>query len=495
MRRATCWISKLTTALKLGRNGLRITLCLIAATAAAAGEPPPFGVQGTQVPQERYLTDTADRGCVMPDFHEMLSLLRIIERAACANPDARKAWAVVKDKAAQLSLAKMAYLPQINLTASDGVNLASSSSPTAPNYDSSTEARHPTWNLDIILTLFDFGLRGATISSARASLASAYGLRDDALRTVFLNTTQAYFDLQKAQAAAKSAREVEDTAQNLSEVVDGRYRGGAALLTEKLQAQSSYADATFKRQTAEGDAQTRKGSLAVLMGLSASTPFSIEAEDLREIRDVPSSDSIDEITSAALMWDPKVASAYADLQEAETDLSAERVRNFPRLTLESTQTYTAESYFGSNSFSIYQNSASSASRDNEIMLKITVPITALLGQPYGVKSAAAKVAQKARDLDSARLKVTMDVWSAYQKMQVSLQVLGTATQMLDLATELYTVSDGRYRAGAGSLMDVLNAKSSLESADEKHLEAVYDLHASKLTLLSAIGRLRLPDLE
>ena len=469
-------------------------LCLIAA-AAAAGELPPLVGNGMQVPQEIYLIDAADGACAIPDLQKMLSLLSTIERAACADPTARKAWAVVKEKTAQLGLAKLSYLPQVTLTGSDGVSSVSSSSPAAPNYDSATEARHPTERLDVILTLFDFGLRRATISSAREALASAYGLRNDALRTVLLNTAQAYFDLQKAQAATKSAREEEETARDLSEVVDGRFRGGAALLTEKLQAQSSYDDATIKRVTAEGDAQTRRGALAVLMGLSASTSFSIEESDESDIREVPSSESIDEMTSAALLWDPKVASAYADLHQAEMDLSAARVRDLPKLTLEDTQNYAADSYFGHNSFSIYQNSADNTSHNNEIMLKITVPITALVGRPYEVRAAEAKVVEKERDLDTAKLKVSTDVWGAYQKMHVALRVLGTSTEMLDLAKELYTVSGGRYEAGAGSLTDVLNAKNTLEAARQKHLETVCDLRAAKLTLLTALGRMRLPDLE
>jgi outer membrane protein TolC len=53
------------------------------------------------------------------------------------------------------------------------------------------------------------------------------------------------------------------------------------------------------------------------------------------------------------------------------------------------------------------------------------------------------------------------------------------------------VVSGRYKAGLGSILDVLSAQSALANAQQQRVTALYHFQASRFTLTQAIGQLDL----
>lgn len=401
---------------------------------------------------------------------------------------------MVEEKAAALSLSKIAYWPNFSASSSEGVDRSLTSSAADPLYDADTHFSHPHIELDMTLTLVDFGFRAATKRSAREALASAYALHDDALRETILEGAQAYYALLKAASTEESDRELEASATRLRDAVSGRYRGGVALLTEELQAETSLSDLVLKRIAAQGDRKTARAALAVLIGIDADGDYVI-APDNNEYTHIQDLQGIHDLLADALREDSKVRSAEADLRTAQADLDLERARNLPTLSLGVTSMYAAQHYYGSNEFSIYENNANNAQRTNEVSLQVQIPLTDLASRHYSIKSAQANVEVKWNDLETARRQVAVAVWDAYQKLDVSNQSLGVAQQMLETARQLYEVTEGRYFAGAGSLIDVLNAQRDLETARSRQVNAIFDLQLARLTLLASIGQLNLPGVQ
>ena len=50
---------------------------------------------------------------------------------------------------------------------------------------------------------------------------------------------------------------------------------------------------------------------------------------------------------------------------------------------------------------------------------------------------------------------------------------------------------GRYKAGLGSILDVLSAQSALANAQQQRVTALYNFQASRFTLTQSIGQLDL----
>lgn len=470
---------------------LVVSVNILRAVSAEVVDSP---AQKVPTPEATALSFPQMATCAFATPGAALSLLEAIERAMCFDPKTREAWAVVQQRAAEATVSKMAYLPTLNGTVSDGIARNSSASPDNAGFDASTHYKNPKAELDMALTLFDFGFRSATIRSAKAVLASAYALHDDALRGVVTQTMQAYYDLLRAVDAVQSDRELESNATRLHDAVNGRYRGGAALLTELLQAEASRADMELKRIVAEGDAEIAKGSLAVLMGLSVDTEFAV-VDVSNDRPDAIDPQIVQELIQDALRNEPKIAAAVANLKAAEADLSAERARDMPTLAIAATSAFVGQSFLGQNDFSVYQNSANNTARTNQIALEISVPLTNLITRQYKIKSAEANILAKSRELDAAKQQVELAVWNAYQKWRASSQAIGVTAHMLETANDFYSASQGRYYAGAGSLIDVLNAQRDLETARIGHRSAVFDFQISRLTLLSSVGRLNLPRMQ
>jgi outer membrane protein TolC len=101
----------------------------------------------------------------------------------------------------------------------------------------------------------------------------------------------------------------------------------------------------------------------------------------------------------------------------------------------------------------------------------------------------------ARDLLANQ--VALDVWKAYQTLLTNSQSLIAANDLVASAEQSERMTLGRYKAGVSnmSILDVLNAQSTLASARQQRVTALYNFQASRLGLAQAIGQLDLTQLE
>jgi len=152
----------------------------------------PAGYQNEQAP------------CAAIDLSKPISLTEVTETSLCNNPQTSEIWASARAQAAQLGIAKSAYLPSLNDTLSTNLGYASPESSARSN---------PTLNLSNSLVasylLYDFGNRAATLENTRQLLLSASASQSSTVQTVLLSATVAYYQVQANVAALDAAREVE----------------------------------------------------------------------------------------------------------------------------------------------------------------------------------------------------------------------------------------------------------------------------------------------
>jgi outer membrane protein TolC len=118
-----------------------------------------------------------------------------------------------------------------------------------------------------------------------------------------------------------------------------------------------------------------------------------------------------------------------------------------------------------------------------------VPIFSGYAPTYRIRSAEAQIeAQKAR-LENLRLKVALDVWTAYQNLATATQSLRSTADLLNSAEQSERVALGRYKAGVGHMLDVLNAQSALASARQQRIQSTFNWNISRATLAQAMGSL------
>ncbi|WP_303673724.1 TolC family protein [Vampirovibrio chlorellavorus] len=94
--------------------------------------------------------------------------------------------------------------------------------------------------------------------------------------------------------------------------------------------------------------------------------------------------------------------------------------------------------------------------------------------------------QKVRLKEQERL-IQTDVINAFLDSRAGAKSIFTAQELLGVAEEAYRLSFGRYKAGLGINVDVLNAQTALALARVRVVRAIFDFNEAQVRLLKAVG--------
>ncbi|MBK1679250.1 TolC family protein [Rhodocyclus tenuis] len=404
--------------------------------------------------------------CQEPTAEHALSLVNVVDEALCHNPQTREAWANARWRAAQVGVAQAAWLPTLAATLSTS-RIRPDTSLAREDYNQQKSALTLSW------LLWDFGGRSATLESARQLLAAASETQSSTLQSVFLAAVQAFYQVHANTAALAATRESERAAGESLRAAEARYRVGTGTPADRLQAQTAYSQATLARISAEGSLQTAYGTLANVIGRDAQraaplAPVLDPAPDARFERDVGA--LIDE----ARRQRPDLRASEAQLASAEADIAAARAAGLPTLSLVAAANNT-------------DSSLGSTTRDGSLGVRVDIPVFSGFATHYRVRSAEEQRAIKAAQLEKTRLQVSLDVWNAYQNLVTATQSVKSAADLLASAEQSARVARGRYEAGVGTLIELLNAQSALASARLQDVQAKFAWRTGRATLAQAIG--------
>ena len=404
-----------------------------------------------------------------------LTLADVVDRALCANPRTRQSWAAAKIQAAEVGRSRSAELPDVTLTGNGGLNR------TLPANGSTVRQDSVSATATVSYLLFDSGARDANLESARQQLAAANWSHSATLQSVFLSAIQNYYQLFAARANVNAATEAEKAGLESLKAAEFRYRVGTSTPADRLQAQTAYSQTRLTRTRAEGDARTAAGALANSMGLDADTVLEIAPPRI-DAPDMATESAVRELVEYARTLRPDLAAADAKIQAARAQVRAAQAAGKPTVSL------TASTGIGnSNSLDSFSTGA--------IGVSVSFPLFTGYRNTYDIRSAQAQVEAREADRDVLRSQIALDVWKAWQSLATERAALANAEDLLRSALESDNVSRGRYRAGAGTLIDLLNAQSALASARFQQVQAQYNWHLSKAALASALGTLDLAALS
>ncbi|WP_442782986.1 TolC family protein [Collimonas fungivorans] len=412
-----------------------------------------------------------------------LTLLDAVERALCRNPQTRQAWANVKVQTAALGVSRAAYLP--TLTAAGSWSKADNrySYPDFPENNSSLKTHSSNANLSLNWVLYDSGLRAANLENARQLLNAASAAQDDVLQTVFLNTVQSFYQAQAAQAMLSATADAELAAQQSFKASEARYQAGAGALADKLQAQTSYAQASLKRAQAAGDLQSALGTLAIVMGLRPNIPVALADLGLQATDAPLLQQAADDLIADAVRSHPKILAAQAQLKSAQAQVDAARAEGRPTLSLFATG--------DRNDTPINQVSSKQTITSRSIGLQVSIPLFDGFGRKYKVRGAQAQAESRQADLENIEQQVMLEVWKSDQALRTEAENLNTTDILLRSAKQSFDVAQGRYKAGVGNILELLKAQSDLASAQQQRILALTSWQTARLRLAASLGRLRM----
>ncbi|AIY43149.1 Type I secretion system [Collimonas arenae] len=415
-----------------------------------------------------------------------LSLLDAVERALCRNPQTRQAWANVKAQAAAVGVSRAAYLP--TLTSSGSWSKADNryTYPDFPDNNSSLKTHSSSANLSLNWVLYDFGLRAANLESARQLLNAANAAQDDMLQTIFLSTVQSFYEAQAAQAMLAATTEAEQAAEQSFKASAAKYLAGAGALADKLQAQTAYAQASLKRAQAAGDLQNALGSLAIVMGQLPNTPLTLAP--LADVADAPLLlQAVDQLIADAVRSHPKILAAQAQWKAAQAQADAANADGRPTLSLFAT---------GDRSDTpITQVSSKQTITSRSIGLQVNIPLFDGFSRKYKTRGAQAQAESKEAELANIEQQVTLEVWKSHQALRTETENLHSTDILLHSARQSFDVAQGRYKAGVGTILELLKAQSDLASAQQQRILSLTSWQTARLRLAASLGRLQIDGIQ
>ncbi len=404
----------------------------------------------------------------LPPAGAPLELAQIAGLALSNNPLTRTTWLNTRVSEANLGSARAAYLPTVDLDAS------LTRAHTTPGAGASTTLIAP--NLSIDYLLFDFGGRNAEAEAARQTLIAADYTHNQAIQDVILRVEQAYYEYLDAKALLTAQAATIKERQTSLDSAEARHRAGVATIADELQARTALSQAQLTYETIDGNLHKLRGTIATTMGLPATTPFEVGELPV----DVPTqqvSDAVDALIAHAVTDRPDLAAARAAVEQARARVRVVRSQGLPSLGL------------GANVAPVFGNGLQRRLTSYSAGLSFRFPLFTGFRNTYDIRAAELETQLASENARGLEQQAGLQVWTSYYDLQTAVKRLATSRALLHDAQESADVAQGRYRAGIGSILDLLTAESALENARAEEVQARADWFLTVAQLAHDTGTL------
>ena len=168
--------------------------------------------------------------------------------------------------------------------------------------------------------------------------------------------------------------------------------------------------------------------------------------------------------------------AEANIKAAKDQLSLARAEFAPSISL--------------NASSGYSNSTlNSQGRSSEVGISINIPIFSGFSSLYSIKGAKEKLRSAEASKQKEEKQISYEVFTAYQNLKTQNQSLAATIELLESANESYKMALGKYKAGTGGILDLLNAQNALADANKQKISSYFSWQMAKNSLAKSLGKL------
>jgi outer membrane protein len=414
-----------------------------------------------------------------PVATHVITLEEAVATARAHQPQLRQASAATAAAAARRDEAGAPLLPQLNGSASyekatsNGVQRAGTAL-------LGTSGRSTSWHASdfwiasaiVSQTLFD----AAQVERWRAAGANAQAQRATqraAELDVIANAETAFFAARAAKDLVGVARETLANQEAHLRQVEAFVKVGTHPEIDLATARAARANAQVQLIQAQNGFAIALAQLAQAMGLDGPADFDVSNDALPA---VPGEEGPTEpLLAEALRSRPELASFEDQRRAQELTRGAARAGFLP----------TVGAQAGLN--------GSGPAIDNTVPnwnAQVTLSWNLFAGglTRAQVQEASANLDALTAQEDAFRLQVRLDVEQARLNVVASRAALDAAGEALTSAREQLRLAEGRYQAGAGSIIELGDAQVAATSAGAQRVQAEFSVASARARLLRALGR-------
>jgi outer membrane protein TolC len=327
------------------------------------------------------------------------------------------------------------------------------------------------FTFDATYSLLGAGKFGA-LKSARASLESAEAIETATRFRSALETDAAYFAVLAAHELSRVADERLKRAQEQFGIARVRVSAGEAIASDSLQL-------LLEASRAQLDILTRDSALAasrLRLGRRIGLDGPAEAAPLDTVKPPPLPFTQEEAIAEMRRRGPDIEAARAEEKSTSADLLAQREKYFPEINLDATS--------GRYDSQLFPN----ALKRSQYSISVGLPIWNGGTRELAIARARAdrNIARATReDRERGAAQVIAEAYHGYVTSRggIDLALTGVAA-----ATENYRVQRARYREGATTILDLLEAQVALSESQAALIQARYSARLALAQIEALLGR-------
>lgn len=320
----------------------------------------------------------------------------------------------------------------------------------------------------------DFGRTGNLIESSRLRAEAENQNAETTKDQVILDVERGYFAVLRAQAVLTVASQTVQARQLVADQVK-------ALAESKLKSQLdlsfanvNLASAKLDLADARNDLQSAVAEFSTALGLPTPQNYQLSEEPLPP--DLPK--DLSDLIDTAIRKRPELASLRAELGSAQRFAAAERDLSRPSISALGTIGY------------IPTGQAVLGDRFGAIGVNVNIPI--FNGSLFRARQTEAEMRAQAaqRNVRDFQNRVVRDVRVAYLNAVNAYDKLDLTAQLLDQAKLGLDLAQSRYNIGLGSIVELSQAQLNLTSAQIAATRAKYDYQTQHAVLAYQVGTIR-----
>jgi cobalt-zinc-cadmium efflux system outer membrane protein len=301
----------------------------------------------------------------------------------------------------------------------------------------------------------------------------------DSIRRLRLEVTLACIDVIEAKARLDLANDNLKSLEGVVQLNETRLKGGAIPPIELTRSRVAMLQFRSNVKTAELALTTARIRLQTLLGRSAGqAPIgSIDVSDPLKIPIPPTAPSLDQIQARAITARPDIQAARLDQARSQSEL---------RLQLANGKVdYTAGAE--------YRRQQGVNGTGNSVGFFFSVPLPVFNRNQGEIARVTSEEVQLQKQIDALQSQVSGEVAGAYREYETARQLIGDIeSDLLGLSQEARNTTTYVYQAGAGSLLDVLDAQRAFNETMSSYYTAQADYRRAVSRLASVVGEEVIP---
>ena len=286
--------------------------------------------------------------------------------------------------------------------------------------------------------------------------------------------TYAYYKTLQAERILKSAEKAVENSQLHLDFANARNIAGMTTRSDILKSEVELSNAELERIKAANSLLAAKGNLNQFMGLPLNNPIEI-VDDLSELNENPVQ-SYDSLYAEAMDSRVEVKRYYSLLNAQQNYIQLARGELYPSLDASANYNFTGERISG-----MQQNWW--------LGMSLTIPV--FKGFSTKARIAGEEIALKGleKDFEALRLQIGQEIWDAFLAVKESSERMKTASKGLESARENLSLSEGEYKEGTGSIIQLTDAQTIFVAAEQSYIQAVADYKIAMAELRRTTGNL------